>query len=181
MFTNVHHNAHKLVAWLISKCDFDGSQNDLQWMVLHWEHTKEIPDICSHSYLCSPWHSWHAFYSWHILFLLKLPLYYKRFTKYCREDTLHFISLVCILVCTPYSPQILPQKALRLLLSITLKKKNSSILLLNYLNGFQIVRYLHINLCVDGFRDVTSTTIGFFKSDKWNFWFCSLRSWHFDI
>lgn len=125
-------------------------------------HKRDIPDICSPSCLCSPWHSWHTFYSWHILFSLKLPLYYKRFTKYCREHALHYISLVCILVCTPYSPQILPQKLWNYYCPLQMKKKISSILLLNYLNIFQFVKYLHISLFIDGFKGVYSTTIGYF-------------------
>lgn len=80
------------------------------------------------------------------------------------------LQRTCITLCRTlysglhsiFSPD-LATEALELLLSITNeKKKISSILLLNYLNVFQFVKYLHISLFIDGFKGVSSTTIGYF-------------------
>lgn len=79
--------------WPILWCDTDGARNDLQRIVLQREVTSEIPQIfivlsmCAlHDILDMP----------HILFSLKLALYYNGFAKYYK-DTLHYILFICIL------------------------------------------------------------------------------------
>lgn len=124
-------------------------------------HKSDIPDICSPSCLCSPWHSWHTFYSWHIVFhssCLFTTKDLQNIAENMHYTMSHFVFWFAL--------HILPRSCHRsfgiVIVHYKWKKKISSILLLNYLNVFQFVKYLHISLFIDGFKGVSSTTIGYF-------------------
>lgn len=158
-----HHIFHRLVAWPILKCDIDGAQNDLQWMVLPWEHTKEISQIFVVLPICAlpgvlDMHSIHGTFYFHsnCLFTTKDLQDIAKKTHYITSDFFVFLFVL----------HILPGSCHRRLWDdyclLQFKKKISSILLLNNVNGFQIVKYLHINLFIDGFKGAIFTTVWFF-------------------
>lgn len=157
-----HHIVHKIVAWPILKHDTDGAQNYLQWMVLHWEHTKEISQIFVVLPVCAlhgilDIHSIHGIFYFHssCLFTTKDL---QNIAENMHYTMSHFVFWFAL--------HILPRSCHRsfgiIIVHYKWKKKISSILLLNYLNVFQFVKYLHISLFIDGFKGVSSTTIGYF-------------------
>lgn len=120
-----HHIVHKIVAWPILKHDTDGAQNYLQWMVLHWEHTKVISQIFVVLPVCAlhgilDIHSIHGtFYFTQAASLLQKI--YKILQRTC--ITLYLTCLYSGLHSI-FSPD-LATEALELLLSITNEKKKN--------------------------------------------------------
>lgn len=157
-----HHIVHKHVARPILKHDIDGAQNYLQWMVLHWEHTKEISQIFVVLPVCAlrgilDIHSIHGTFYFH-----SSCLFTTKDLQNIAEKIHYTISHLFVFW---FVLHILPRSCHRRLWNyycpLQLEKRNA-VKLVKLFNGFQFVKYLHISLSVDGFKSVASTTIEFF-------------------
>lgn len=163
MFTNLWHDLSYHVTSMMHKMTYNG--------LFCIEKLQERPKIFIVLSICAL----HDILDMsHILFSLKLALCYKGFTKYYREDTLHYILLVCMFAM--FSRDLAIQ-SFGMVIVYYYFRKSSSILLLNYQKAFQIVKHLHINLPVDRFKSINPKKIGFLDQASGTLWFCSLRSW----